>query len=152
VLESLTVEVQAGTLLSSASGAADEAFRSRAEGVGSVSSHVADIDSSRMAMHVQQVKGAKPYPVVAGTLGCANEDHLPAGLTTAPAEDRESVGEPPQSSGAMMSRPRYEVVDVIREYGKQFVQTNGRLLDPILLRVIEYGPTGAYGRDRETRP
>jgi hypothetical protein len=36
----------------------------------------------------------------------------------------------------MMSRPPYEVADVIREYGKQFVQTHGRLLDLIHLRVL----------------
>ena len=36
----------------------------------------------------------------------------------------------------MMSRPPYEVADVIREYGKQFVQTHGRLLDLSHLRVL----------------
>ena len=35
-----------------------------------------------------------------------------------------------------MNRPPYEVADVIREYGKQFVQTYGRLLDLIHLRVL----------------
>ena len=35
-----------------------------------------------------------------------------------------------------MNRPPYEVADVIREYGKQFVQTYGGLLDLIHLRVL----------------
>lgn len=36
----------------------------------------------------------------------------------------------------MMNRPPCEVADVVREYGKQFVQTHGRLLDLIHLRVL----------------
>lgn len=36
----------------------------------------------------------------------------------------------------MSRRPPYEVADVIRQYGKQFVQTYGRLLDLIHLRVL----------------
>ena len=48
----------------------------------------------------------------------------------------------------MMNRPPYEVADVIREHGKQFVQTYGRLLDLIHLRVlhaIENCRTAALG-------
>lgn len=36
----------------------------------------------------------------------------------------------------MSNRPPFEVADVIREYGKQFVQTYGQLLDLIHLRVL----------------
>jgi len=36
----------------------------------------------------------------------------------------------------MSRRPPYEVADVIRQYGKQFVQTYARLLDLIHLRVL----------------
>ena len=35
-----------------------------------------------------------------------------------------------------MNRPPCEVADVVREYGKQFVQAYGRLLDLIHLRVL----------------
>ncbi len=41
-----------------------------------------------------------------------------------------------RSNGAVMNRPPYEVADVIRQYGKQFVETYGRLLDLIHLRVL----------------
>lgn len=36
----------------------------------------------------------------------------------------------------MNNRPLFEVADVIREYGKQFVQTYGKLLDLIHLRIL----------------